>query len=70
MITQEEAEHLTCEEAAKLPRSLEIEDDETLGIIVGKALIYLAAKDEFEILVDEKGKFFFRENRSKNLYST
>jgi len=61
MITQEEAERLTCEEAAKLPRSLEMEDDETRNIVVGKALIYLGARDEFEILVDEKGKFFFKQ---------
>ena len=59
MITQEEAERLTCKEAARLPRSLEMEDEETRGIIVGKALIYLGARGEFEILVDEKGKFFF-----------
>jgi len=38
-----------------------MEDEETKGIIVGKALIYLAARDEFEILVDEKGKFFFKQ---------
>lgn len=60
MITREEAERLTCQEAAKLPRSLELEDKETLLIIVEKAMLYLAAKGEFELLIDEAGQFFFK----------
>jgi len=60
MITQEDADRLTCEEAAKLPRSIELEDQETLLTIVGKALVYMAAKGEFELLVDEKGGFSFK----------
>jgi len=62
MITQEDADRLTCEEAAKLPRSLELEDDETFFTIMGKAMMYLAVKGEFELLVDEKGRFSFKKN--------
>ncbi|MBA7599839.1 hypothetical protein ES703_06884 [subsurface metagenome] len=62
MITQEDADHLTCEEAAKLPRSIELEDEETLLTIVGKAMMYMAVKGEFELLVDEKGQFSFKKN--------
>ena len=60
MITQEDADRLTCREAAKLPRSIELEDEETLEIIVGKAIIYSAARGRLELLVDEKGRFSVR----------
>jgi len=60
MITQKDADRLTCEEAAMLPRSIELENDETFFTIVGKTMLYLAVKGEVELLVDEKGRFSFQ----------
>jgi len=65
MLTREDIYRLTCQETARLPRNIELEDEETLEIIMGKTIIYSAARGKLDILVDEKGQFSVRPVRAK-----
>lgn len=59
MITREQAEKMTYEEAT-LCEDMSVEDHETAEILVQKALFYLARKEEIDMSVDNNGKFLFR----------
>lgn len=58
MITREDAEEMSLEEAAQTSGE-EAEDRETLQIIVEKTLFYLAVKGKLEMGVNEGGNFVF-----------
>lgn len=60
LITEEIANNLTPEEAARISSDSEFESREALHIITCKTLFHLAAKDELEMLVGEDGKILFR----------
>jgi len=59
MITREQAEKMTYEEAA-LCEDMSVEDHETAEILVQKALFYLARKEEIDMSMNNNGKFLFR----------
>jgi len=64
MVTKEQAEKMTYEEAA-LCQDMSVEDRETAEILTEKALFYLAEKEEIDISVDDDGEFLYSIKKGK-----
>lgn len=64
MVTKEQAEKMTYEEAA-LCQDMNVEDRKTAEILTEKALFYLAEKEEIDISVDDDGEFLYSIKKGK-----
>lgn len=64
MVTKEQAEKMTYEEAA-LCEDMSVEDRETAEILMEKALFCLARKGEVDISVDDDGEFLYSIKKGK-----
>lgn len=64
MVTKEQAEKMTYEEAA-LCQDTNVEDRKTAEILMEKALFYLARKGEVDISVDDNGEFLYSIKKRK-----